>query len=68
MESKVKSLLKTRTNADLIEMWNETEKRNDAANAMVRGWIIDEVELRVGSAKVDKWIEENLTLEEVFAA
>lgn len=45
-ESKVKTLLASRTTADLVELWEMTEKTDGKDIYTIRGWIMDELEYR----------------------
>ena len=55
-EKKAIELMESRTTAELVEMFEETELVNDPHIYTVRGWVMDELEKRNAEA-FDKWID-----------
>lgn len=58
MEEIAKNMISKKSTADLVEMFEITEKQENSSEVyMVRGWIMDELEARDPDA-FDKWIDE----------
>lgn len=60
-EEKARNMLKGRTTAQLLEDWEETERAPMPMTpelALVRGWIMDELEARDPEA-FETWLEQN---------
>lgn len=52
----VKELLKSKTMEELLELWEMTIPMSGTKTAVVRGWLMDEIESRNPKA-FDEWLE-----------
>jgi len=57
LENKALTLIRTRTNAQLLEMWEETEKQLTSLESFrLRGWIMEVMEER-DQEGFDAWMD-----------
>lgn len=61
--TKTPEILKNKTVNELLELLKETDKQNDQDICIVRGWIIDELELKMTEEEFDAWLDSELGLE-----
>ncbi len=57
IDNKGRMKVASQSNKQLVELWDQTNKRKDDAIPTVRGWIMDEAESRVGRKKFENWVD-----------